>query len=65
MRCNYGVFQVVLLILLTIFVIVGALLALYSSRFMKDPEHILELSVDEKRDFLNSFDHIISDCDGE
>ncbi|XP_067639553.1 chronophin [Eurosta solidaginis] len=30
----------------------------------KSPKHILELSTDEKRAFLDSFDHIFSDIDG-
>jgi ribonucleotide monophosphatase NagD (HAD superfamily) len=31
---------------------------------MKKFKHILALSAEEKENFLNSFDHILSDCDG-
>ncbi|XP_075157787.1 uncharacterized protein LOC142231052 [Haematobia irritans] len=32
--------------------------------YSKNPKHILELSSEEKNEFLNSFDIVMSDCDG-
>lgn len=31
----------------------------------KTPKHILKLSTEEKREFLDSFDIVLTDCDGK
>lgn len=65
MRNNFSVFKIVLLILVAIFAILGGVMSLYSNVSRNYPKHILHLSTSEKRTFIESFDHVMSDCDGK
>lgn len=40
-------------------------LFLQSALLKRKPRYILDLTNDEKKEFLNSFDFVICDCDGE